>query len=84
MIEVMEKARTSRLQTMVAPGEEKIIARAAQARGWTVSEYLRASALTCSAIDGDAGALRLVGSAFVDAVRETFGGKDAIQSTPRV
>jgi uncharacterized protein (DUF1778 family) len=74
MIEIMEKARTRRLQTLVSPDEEKIIERAAKARGWTISEYLRAASLTCTAIEGDTSALRLVGSAFVQSVRDTFSG----------
>lgn len=80
MISAMENYRTQKMQALVTPPEREIIERAAKARGWTVSEYMRAAALTCSAIEGDTAALRLVGRAFVAAVRDTFSQKNILDA----
>lgn len=66
------ETRTEKMQALCTPTERKIIEEAAQARGWTVSDYLRAAGLTCSAVDGQPGALKLVAHNFVQAVKEWF------------
>ncbi len=71
----MDETRTENVRVRVRPTEREIIERAAALRGWSMSDYMRAAALTCSAIDGEPAALKLVAHNFVEAVRDFFGGR---------
>ena len=68
----MDETRSESVRVRIRPSELEIVQRAAARRGWTVSEYMRASALTCSAVDGHPTALKLVARNFVEQVREWF------------